>query len=266
MVRRGRTLRIAPDVLADYILRKACATRRGESTGFGERLFTHFADISMASLMRNLAELDWRLSREAPSTLLSTIWSVVEETIVEGDADLQLTLLTNLRDAAAYQPGRVVSLIRRLLDAPRRNRAGDKQEAEFVHRAMGPLLRETAYSADHLEESCTLLWRLAQENHGQTNSDPEHPLRILQEIAAYDVGKPVAITERVAEIALTWLDGDPASDPDGPRSMCLMPCTPPAVSPTALMAGHSGLRRSRSTPPLLRPSVAACSMPVGNRP
>ena len=252
LVRRGRTLRIAPDVLADYILRKGCATRRGESTGFGERLFTHFADISMASLMRNLAELDWRLSRDAPSTLLSTIWSAVEETIVEGDADLQLALLTDLRDAAAYQPARVVSLIRRLLDDPRRNDADDRQTREFVRGAMGPLLRETAYSADKLEESCALLWRLAQENQGPTNSDSEHPLRILQDIAAYDVAKPVAVTERVAEVALTWIDGSRASDSRWTPFDVL-----DAVHATSGLSHSSDGRVFRSTPFTVNPAATA---------
>src|SRR5258705_486145 len=43
LVRRGRSLRVVPDVLADHVVASACLTPQGAATGFADRVFSEFA-------------------------------------------------------------------------------------------------------------------------------------------------------------------------------------------------------------------------------
>ncbi|MBO0699800.1 MAG: hypothetical protein J2P46_15490, partial [Zavarzinella sp.] len=61
LLRRGRYLRIIPDVLADHILHSACLTSQGVPTGFAYEAFRTFAATFPERVLRNLAELDWRV-------------------------------------------------------------------------------------------------------------------------------------------------------------------------------------------------------------
>ena len=65
LVCRGQSLELCPDVLADHILACACLTRQGNVTGFADRVFEAFADDALAPLLRNLAEVDWRVRETA---------------------------------------------------------------------------------------------------------------------------------------------------------------------------------------------------------
>ena len=76
LLRRGHTLRIVPDVLADHILYKANVTFQGQPTGYADRVFNEFASLCPSEVLRNLSELDWRLrqSGSQASDLLRNIW------------------------------------------------------------------------------------------------------------------------------------------------------------------------------------------------
>jgi len=80
LLRRGTSIRITPDVLADHLLHRACLTEAGEATGFAQQLFERFGEQYPACLLANLAELDWRqrgADGEGPK-LLADIWGKLE--------------------------------------------------------------------------------------------------------------------------------------------------------------------------------------------
>ena len=75
LIRTGQLIRIVPDVLGDYLLENACVNRRNETTGYSEIVFREFRDVFLSNLLKNLAELDWRISqRQNSSELLLGIW------------------------------------------------------------------------------------------------------------------------------------------------------------------------------------------------
>ena len=57
LLRRGNTLRIVPDVLADHILHQVSITPQGQSTRYADSVFEKFASICPSEVLRNLAEL-----------------------------------------------------------------------------------------------------------------------------------------------------------------------------------------------------------------
>ena len=57
---RPKPIRVIPDVLSDYLLEESCINQAGWSTLYADRVYEYFGAHSLKSLMRNLAELDWR--------------------------------------------------------------------------------------------------------------------------------------------------------------------------------------------------------------
>ena len=81
LLRRGSTLRIVPDVLADHILHQANITPQGQATGYANCVYRKFAPLCPSEVLRNLSELDWRLWRSGAgaSELLDGIWQGIEQ-------------------------------------------------------------------------------------------------------------------------------------------------------------------------------------------
>ncbi len=81
LLRRGNTLRIVPDVLADHILHRASITPQGQPTGYADCVFDKFRPLCQDEVMRNLSELDWRLRRSGTeaSDLLTGVWQKIEQ-------------------------------------------------------------------------------------------------------------------------------------------------------------------------------------------
>ena len=65
-----------------------------------------------------------------------------------------------------------------------------------------------AYHGEWLYRACELLWRLAQSDQRPTNPHPDHPARILCDLAAYSRYRPFDHTRRVIDQAIEWLRRD----------------------------------------------------------
>jgi hypothetical protein len=70
LLRRGDTLRITPDVLADHILNEACLTPQGKSTGYAQKVFKRFQNICSTAVLQNFAELDWRIRHTSDQVVM----------------------------------------------------------------------------------------------------------------------------------------------------------------------------------------------------
>ena len=53
LLRRGNTLRIVPDVLADHILHQVSVTPQGQKTGYADTVFHQFASLCPTEVLRN---------------------------------------------------------------------------------------------------------------------------------------------------------------------------------------------------------------------
>jgi hypothetical protein len=53
LVRRGYSLRIAPDVLSDHILHNACVTSSGQLTGYAQHVFEQFGSLVPTQILSN---------------------------------------------------------------------------------------------------------------------------------------------------------------------------------------------------------------------
>ncbi len=204
LLRGGNLIRIVPDVLSDYLLEGGCLTRAGTPTGFADVVFQRFHSSYLSNILRNLAELDWRIAhRDDGPELLSTIWLTLEHTFENGDAAERVQLLQSLQQTALFQPRRALALIHRAIAMEARpvNPFGlGEINQRDVLRAVPPLLDAIAHHLDFLNVAVSLLWQLAAQDVRPPHQYPSHASRILSDLASYGRYKPVILNERIADI------------------------------------------------------------------
>ena len=153
LLRRGNTLRIVPDVLADHIIHQANVTSQGQPTGYADCVFDKFASLCLSAVLRNLSELDWRLRQSGvqASRLLSNIWQRIEQGFQDASNLGRSMILGTLNEVAVYQPERTLELVEYAI----RNPAPESGSPERVRlygdthsdvlRQLPTLLRQISY-------------------------------------------------------------------------------------------------------------------------
>jgi hypothetical protein len=220
LLRRGNTLRITPDVLADHILHRACQTPQGKKTGYAEKVFETFASISPSQVLRNLAELDWRVSQSDgnESDLLNKIWEAIDEEFRLANNAGRCRILDLLKEVAYYQPKRMITLVEYAQHNPTAAPEDERFAAlySFSHtnvlHKLPPLLRAISYTLEYMPRCCDLLWHLGRDDDRRLNSNPDHAIRILEDLAGYDIDKPLSINHVVLQAVQRWLKEAGAHD------------------------------------------------------
>ena len=207
LLRRGNTLRIVPDVLADHILHQASITFQGQPTGYADRVFSKFASLCPSEVLRNLSELDWRLrwSGAGAPELLNGIWQGLEREFQEASNAGRCTILRILEEVAVYQPERTLQLVEYAAQNPATNPEDPEWSKvyEFSHddvlRRLPTLLRRVSYTLDFLPRCCKLLWEMGRDDTRNLNPNPDHAMRVLCDLGSYAIEKPLVVNHGVLD-------------------------------------------------------------------
>ena len=220
LLRRGNTLRIVPDVLADHILHEASVTPQRQSTGYADLVFDKFGSLCPGEVLRNLSELDWRLrwSGVPSAELLRGVWQRIEHEFKEASNLGRLTILRILGDVALNQPERMLALVEYAMRNPT-TKAEDAEWSgvyEFGHgdvlRQLPTLLRRISYTLNFLPRCCELLWELGRDDDRNLNPQPDHPMRVLADLASYDIDKPLGVNHGVLDAMEQLLEASDCHD------------------------------------------------------
>ncbi|MGH7822080.1 MAG: helix-turn-helix domain-containing protein, partial [Candidatus Binatia bacterium] len=190
--KRGVKFRLSPDLLADSIIESACITSSGASNGYAERVFAASIPEHKEHVLLNLGRLDWRRNEgdTSASRLLDGLWSQLV-----WEDDYERAQVKAAAVAAYYQPRQALGLARRLVDQ------GQGKDEDVCR-----IIRGAAYNLEFLPEACSLLWDAGQNDTRPTNQHPNHPVRILTELATPEPRKPAEFVEGVVDFALSLLD------------------------------------------------------------
>jgi hypothetical protein len=213
LIRRGSSLRITPDVLSDHILHQACIASRGEITGYALLIFDTFRHLFSKSILRNLAELDWRIQRtdKLATDVLSHIWERMCAEFKDSSHWGRCQILDVLSNVAFYQPARTLDLIKFAIREPATVEEDQgigkyfSSTHERVVQRLPRLLRDIGYNLDYLQQCCDILWKIGRDDSRPTNSTTDHPMRILSDLATYDLDKYYIFNEAVLDAAERWL-------------------------------------------------------------
>jgi hypothetical protein len=189
--KRGLTYRLAPDLLADYIIEQNCVTENGASSGYAEKVFAASPQSLVEHVLLNLGKLDWRLSsgNTASSRLLDGLWQQLRPTGEYGDTHFKA-----MTSVAYYQPARALQFAEQRI-------AEDK-----IPKDLPELVKYAAYNFEHLRRACACLWELGKSDERQLHSHPGHAIRILKELCAVEPNKPVEYNAEVVGFGLSLLD------------------------------------------------------------
>ena len=218
LLRRGNTLRIVPDVLADHILHKASITSQGQPTGYADHVFNEFKSLCPSEVLRNLSELDWRLRQSGTqaSDLLSSIWQSIEQEFQDASHQGRSTILRILEKVAVHQPEMTLKLVEYAIRNPATKQESPElaQIYEFTHsdvlRRLPALLRQISYTLDYLPRCCNLLWELGKDDNRDLNRSPDHAMPVLADLGGYTTDKPFVVTRLVLDTIEKLLE-DPGS-------------------------------------------------------
>ena len=222
LLRRGNSLRVVPDLLGDVVLSEACFDERsGVSTGYIERA-VEVADAGpRQNIFVNAARMDWKIRHDRPGapSLTDTLWRAMSAEFDAAGILGRRRLVEFVRRIAHFAPRETLALVARAIEAPTdKVEEVSDLEAAFLRlhppsyrdvlRELPPLLRGVGYHLEYLPEALALLWELTAQDDRPTNQYPNHPLRVLRELAELELGKPLAFNDAVIDAASSWLAGD----------------------------------------------------------
>ncbi|PRX03490.1 hypothetical protein CLV67_1541 [Actinoplanes italicus] len=186
LVTRNDLTRLVPDVLADDILESEAAAGR-HATGFVQRLWEAFGSPYDDRLVVTLAELDWRLTHRGGPSIIRPIWASVVERLRNAELVDLYRALRGLRGLATLLPGPFLNVLEEL--RPRLQREAAARGNAITSRSENPnqalwLLAElygqcAASAPETLETVLNALWMLCRYDNRPTNSNPDHPMRVI---------------------------------------------------------------------------------------
>ncbi len=227
LARRGGLLRVAPDVLADELLRREAVSSTGQPTGFVDAVVTAVPG-QVTTVLRNVAEVDYRLRVQGQDVdLLSTVWQDISDGVFSGGAIGRQGWLEALARIGYYQPERTLKLVEDLLGDPvepetREGLFAFQVTQHDVDHALALRLGEVAHHLEHVPVVCDLLWRLGRDDDCERKQRDEHPLKVLSKLAGYEAGKPLAYQQAVVDCVVAWLAHDPTAGATGTTPLRLL--------------------------------------------
>jgi len=195
LLRRGRKIRVCPDVLADYVLLSKAFNNHRDPTGLIDELFERYRKLYFSNILRNIAEIEYSIQLKGEeSSLLNNIWSEIWK-FIEHASYIELSeLLDKLEPTAVFKPKETLKMMKWLLE-PRNLVKQERQgpwkghiDEETVLTKIPSVLRKIAWHPEFTTEVCEILWDLANGSlsHINPNPHPEHPFRIFMKLAKLD--------------------------------------------------------------------------------
>ncbi|MFL9879775.1 helix-turn-helix domain-containing protein [Herbaspirillum rhizosphaerae] len=192
LFKRGIRTRLAPDLLADEFIRWSYLKEDGTVNGSFAAIFELANKDHLKNMLVNLGRLDWRL-REGATDDSDALRSI--EPHLRWHGDYVNRHVQAVEAMAYYQPRLALNFARRLVNE------GHGNDTHVCN-----IIRNASYNYDYIEEGCTLLWKAGKNDNRQLNQEPGHAVRILKEMAKYQLHKPVEHVRKVVAFALKLLE------------------------------------------------------------
>jgi len=192
LFKRGVRSRLAPDLLADEIIRSGYLNTDGTANERVTKVFDLAGADHLKNMFVNLGRLDWRL-REG-NTYDSVLLTSVSRKL-RWDEQYSNPHVEAVEAVAYYQPRFALDFAKQLIDDGHGNSS-----------SVCNMVRNAAYTFDHLQEACQLLWKAGCNDARSLNQQPSHGIRILKELAEFQLNKPAEYVGEVVSFALELLE------------------------------------------------------------
>lgn len=192
LFKRGVRSRLAPDLLADEIIRSNYLDSDRKANELVTLVFDLASADHLKNLFVNLGRLDWRLreGKTDDSVLLTSLSPRLCWGTKYNNPHVEA-----VEAVAYYQPRFALDFAKRLIT-----------EKHGESSAVCNMVRNAAYTYDHLQEACSLLWIAGRSDARALNQQPSHGIRILKELATFELNKPVEYVLEVIRFAFSLLE------------------------------------------------------------
>jgi len=198
LIRSEGKVSIVPDMLADHILEQAATEPDGTPTRFADDIFATFQKDHVPNLLKNLAELDWRISvRDNGSRLLDEIWATILTQFRQQDSADRTLFLRALEPIAQYQPERVHAVVQLAMDdqaTPAWKYGLHYYTQKDVLKRLPDFLGVTIFHPNVSRDAFDRLWKLA---HHEDNDISGPAQRTMERTVGYHKYKDVVFQERM---------------------------------------------------------------------
>ncbi|MGW4394937.1 helix-turn-helix transcriptional regulator [Amycolatopsis nivea] len=219
LLRRAQSVRIVPDLLGDVVLADAAVDGpSGASTGYLERVCGALSGMALAHAVVNAGRVDWQTRRSDGHTAsaVDVLWTALADEYEVGASSARQQIMQAVRHVAVFQPKHAIAMVRTALGIPTGTSGSlvskDIAADDEVAGELPTILYRAVYSLDYLAEAADLLWELAREDTRPPHQRPEHPMRLLAELAEYAVGKPLEFQSGMISAVERWLRDDHAAE------------------------------------------------------
>lgn len=192
LFKRGLRSRLAPDLLADEIIRSNYLNADGTANERVTQVFELAGADHLKTLFVNLGRLDWRLreGKTDDSALLTSLGPKLRWGERYSNPHVEA-----VEAVAYYQPRFALDFAKRLI-----------AEGHGGNSAVCNMVRNAAYTYDHVQEACKLLWTAGRNDARALHQQPSHGIRILKELAQFQLNKPIEYVREVVRFALALLE------------------------------------------------------------
>ncbi|MBX6334230.1 helix-turn-helix domain-containing protein, partial [Candidatus Saccharibacteria bacterium] len=220
LVRHNNQLRIAPDLLADFIRAEASYLPKDRHpTKFADEVFKNVKGDLAINLLINLSQLDWRMMADGiQSAILDDIWKEIEQQFRDGGILERESILNTLEKIAYYQPERMINLARFAISNPTSTvSTGHDEYAKSlwwqpsytdVLEKLPPILKYAAYTLEHMSAAMDILRELAKMDERPADRYADHPVRVMSSLASIEPNKPPKYIDAVVNHVISWLPSE----------------------------------------------------------
>ncbi|MCX5706015.1 MAG: DUF4062 domain-containing protein, partial [Candidatus Omnitrophica bacterium] len=112
LLRKGRLVKIVPDLLSDYILYKACIDKNDTPTNFAKEVLDKFHETHLKNILFNISEIEWRAKLASKKiNLLGDVWKQIKEEFRDAPIYLRLKIIDEIEQAAVFQPQHALEIV-----------------------------------------------------------------------------------------------------------------------------------------------------------
>ncbi len=208
LVRTRDGYRITPDLFSDHLAYAACYNAAGNKTAYVGPFLDHFAEAHSQTVLKNLAEAEWRALQQHGSeaaSVVAPVWNRFLEDFTNATFWQRSLMLDHWTKFAFYQPERSLEIASWAMDLatapPDRFTSEYDKHSTLLEKIPALLTPVAIWSDDHRNQALDLLWRLRRDFPWTERSDENSGYSPFATIASFKHNFPKATNG-----VLDWLE------------------------------------------------------------
>ncbi|UQA60130.1 hypothetical protein [Polyangium aurulentum] len=212
--------RIVPGAFADHALQRALVGPAPFTGTVEERARSFATNLGIQSLVPLICNARMLDGPSVPSgrarELVDELFRHVRAELETASAPDRSRMLGAMRDLAGGEPAAILELVEAAMRNPGRADGNAPAGALFSQASvlyeLPAILRRIGHHLEHLPRVCDLLWELGRDDLRLQSPHPDHPVRVLRDLASRMKARPVGVHEALLDAAVRWLQAPDAHD------------------------------------------------------